>query len=87
MTRRVNEMLRAADTHADSAAWQEFRATLARPKGLSNSETGPRLSEQLQSLFNLIDGPNAAPTSAMTKLHAELEDALGKAETDFKTLQ
>jgi photosystem II stability/assembly factor-like uncharacterized protein len=87
MTRRVNEMLRVADMHADSASWQEFRATLARPKGLSNSETGPRLSEQLQSLFGLIDGPAAAPTFAMTNLLAELDEAFHKAEGDFRKLQ
>jgi photosystem II stability/assembly factor-like uncharacterized protein len=86
MIRRVNEMLRAADQHGAAIQWQKFRATLARPRGLSASETGPRLSEQLQSLFGLIDGPNAAPTSAMVRLLAELEEACARAELDFNGL-
>jgi hypothetical protein len=49
------------------------RPELARPKGLGNAETGPRLAEQLASLFNLMDGANAAPTAAMMSLLAELE--------------
>lgn len=86
MMRGVNQMRRAADSHAGSSQWRDFRGTLARPRGLSNAETGPRLYEQLQSLFGLIDGPNAAPTSPMMHLLAEIESAYSKAEADFKTL-
>lgn len=87
MTRSVNEMIRAADAHPAAAPWRDFRATLARPRGMSNSETGPRLSEQLQSLFGLIDSANAAPTSAMAKLLDELTETFGKAESEFRMLQ
>jgi hypothetical protein len=40
----------------------------------------------LQSLNGLIDGQNAAPTPAMMRLLAELEEAYARAEADFKTL-
>jgi photosystem II stability/assembly factor-like uncharacterized protein len=79
-------MLHEAERHADSPEWREFRDTLARPRGLSTSETGPRLSEQLQSLYNLIDGPNDAPTEAMMNLLGELEAEYGKAGAALKTL-
>lgn len=68
------EMLREADAHPDLPQWRAFRDKLARPRGQSNSETGPRLSEQLQSLYNLIDGPNDAPTRAMADLLAQIEE-------------
>jgi hypothetical protein len=86
MIQRVTEMRRTADEHSAANDWQKLRATLARPRGLSGSETGPRLLEQLQSLSNLIDGPNAAPTPAMMRLLDELEEAYAKAEADFKRL-
>lgn len=73
-------MLREADRHADSPEWRKLRDTLARPRNLSNSETPPRLSEQLQSLYNLIDGPNDGPTHAMIALLTELEG-------EYKTAQ
>ena len=60
---RVSAMMRGVRT----------RPELARPKGLSNAETGPRLAEQLTSLFNLIDNADAAPTAAMMSLLGELE--------------
>ncbi len=87
MIREVGEMIRDADRHEDSADWQKFRATLARPRNLTASETGPRLSEQLQSLSNLIDGPNDAPTPAMMQLLAELEDEARKASADFRRMK
>jgi photosystem II stability/assembly factor-like uncharacterized protein len=87
MIRDAGEMLREADRHEDSPDWQKFRATLARPRNLTGSETGPRLSEQLQSLFNLIDGPNDAPTPAMMQLLGELEDESHKTSEDFRRLK
>jgi photosystem II stability/assembly factor-like uncharacterized protein len=87
MIREVGEMVREADRHEDSKEWQNFRDTLARPRNLSGSETGPRLSEQLQSLSNLIDGPNDAPTPAMMKLLAEMEDEAHQASDDFRRLK
>jgi hypothetical protein len=87
MIREVGEMEREADRHEDSADWQKFRATLARPRNLSASETGPRLSEQLQALFNLIDGPNDAPTPAMMQLLGELEDESHQASAEFRRLK
>ncbi|HEX3744231.1 MAG TPA: hypothetical protein VHW09_09885 [Bryobacteraceae bacterium] len=87
MIREVGQMVRQADEHPDSAEWKAFRATLARPRNLGNSETGPRLSEQLQSLFNLVDGPNDAPTPAMMKLTDELENEYRKATGQLHALQ
>jgi photosystem II stability/assembly factor-like uncharacterized protein len=86
LMRGTAELLREADRHADSADWKALRDTLARPRNLSNSETGPRLSEQLQSLYNLIDGPNDAPTHAMMNLLAQLEQEYAKAGEAAKTL-
>ena len=83
MIREVGQMLQQADRHPDSPEWQAFRATLARPRNLTAAETGPRLSEQLQSLFTLIDGPNDAPTPAMMKLLADLEDECHKTGDAF----
>jgi photosystem II stability/assembly factor-like uncharacterized protein len=65
LVRGVNDMLRNADAG--------LRDKLTRPRGLSNSETGPRLLEQLQALFALVDGPNDSPGSAMSKLLGELQ--------------
>ena len=87
MIRDAGEMIREADRHEDSKDWQTFRATIARPRNLTGSETGPRLSEQLQSLFNLIDSPNDAPTPAMMQLLSELEDESHKASDDFRRLK
>lgn len=86
MIQGTAEMLREADRHADSADWRKFRETLARPRNLSNSETGPRLSEQLQSLYGLIEGPNDAPTHAMIQLLTELEADYKNAQTLRGTL-
>ncbi len=79
-------MLREAERHADSPEWRKFRDTLARPRSLSTSETGPRLSEQLQSLYNLVDGPNDVPTEAMMSLLDELEAEYTKAGEALKAL-
>jgi photosystem II stability/assembly factor-like uncharacterized protein len=79
-------MLRAAAAHPDSPEWTQFRDTLVRPRGLSASETGPRLSEQLQSLYTLIDGPNDAPTHAMMELLAQLQDDYRKAGAALRAL-
>jgi len=87
MIRATREMLQQADRHGDSPDWKSFRATLARPRNLTASETGPRLSEQLQSLFNLIDGPNDAPTPAMMSLLLELEDEYHQASDSFRRLE
>jgi hypothetical protein len=46
---------------------------LSRPGNLTRSETGPRLTENLDALFTLVDGDNAAPTPAMMRYFAELE--------------
>ncbi|HTX39538.1 MAG TPA: hypothetical protein VME43_31180 [Bryobacteraceae bacterium] len=83
----VSGLLREADQHADSAAWRKLRDQLARPRGAPNSEAEPRLSEQLASLYNLVEAPNDAPTPAMTKLLAELQDEYQKAQAESKALQ
>jgi len=87
MIREVGDMVQQADRHGDSPDWQKFRAIVARPRNLTASETGPRLSEQLQSLFNLIDGPNDAPTPAMMKLLAELEDEYRNASDELQRIK
>jgi hypothetical protein len=87
MMRGVVDMLREADKPAGSAEWQTFRENIARPKDLSSSETGLRLSEQLQSLFNLIDGANDAPTQAMLNLLTALQGEYLSAADKFKSLK
>jgi hypothetical protein len=70
-------MLRESDRHADSPDWTRFRTALA----------ASRLSEQLQALFNLIDGANDAPTQAMTKLLGELESGYNRSSAEFQALK
>jgi len=41
----------------------------------------------LPALFNLIDGPNDAPTPAMMHLLGELEGEYRKAAAQFQTLK
>jgi hypothetical protein len=77
MMTATGDMLRESDRHADSAAWTKFHASL----------TASRLSEQLQALFTLIDGPNDAPTPAMTKLLGELESDYNRSSAEFQALK
>jgi hypothetical protein len=76
----------AAAVRRLEAATEQFRARndfvrhiaelmdpLARPQRFNRAETGPRLTENLDTLYNAADGPNAAPTSAMVKFYGELE--------------
>jgi hypothetical protein len=46
---------------------------LARPRDLGRSETGPRLKEQVDALFTMTDGVNAAPTAAQTRYYEQLQ--------------
>jgi len=87
MLRGVAEMQAEADRHPGAEDWRNFRNTLARPRDLSNSETGARLSEQLQSLFNLIDASNEPPTHAMLNLLQELDQEYRTAADAIKKLQ
>lgn len=77
MIRSVGDMLRESDRHSDSAPWTKFRASL----------TGSGMAQQLQSLFTLVDGPNDAPTSAMTKLLDEIETGYDRSVAEFQTLK
>jgi len=87
MLRGVSGMETEAGRHSSSEDWRNFRNTLARPRDLSNSETGPRLSEQLQSLFNLIDASNEPPTHAMLNLLQELDQEYRAAGEAIKKLK
>ena len=73
----AGDMLRESDRHADSPAWTAFHASLA----------ASRLSEQLLALFTLIDGPNDAPTEAMTKLLGEFESGYARSSAEFQKLK
>lgn len=53
---------------------------------LMQKQSNTRLSEQLQSLYNLIDGPNDAPTHGMMELLGELETEYRKAQDTFHSL-
>ena len=77
MIRSVADMLRESDRHSDSASWTKFHASL----------TGSRMAQQLQSLFTLVDGPNDAPTSAMTKLLDEIQSGYDHSVAEFQTLK
>ena len=69
--RRLKEM--SVAVRAAIAKNPALAGKLARPRDLSRSEAGPRLAENLDSLFTLVDGDNAAPTAAMLRYFAELE--------------
>ena len=45
---------------------------LTRPGNTARSETAPRLRENLESLFSMIDSVNAAPTAAQTRYYDQL---------------
>jgi hypothetical protein len=77
MIRATGDMLRESDRHADSPGWTKFHTSLA----------ASRLPEQLQALFTLIDGPNDAPTPAMTKLIGELESDYDRSSGEFQALK
>jgi photosystem II stability/assembly factor-like uncharacterized protein len=77
LMRSTADMQREAARHADSPEWTKFRESLA----------SSRLAEQLQALFNLIDGPNDAPTQAMTKLLGELDATYRQTSAEFTKLK
>ncbi len=87
MIRDVTQMTQQSDQHSDSPEWRAFQATLSRPRTGPGSDGAPRLAEQLPALFNLIDGPNDAPTPAMMHLLGELEADYHKATTEFQALK
>jgi hypothetical protein len=86
MIRRVSSMVRECGKHAGSPEWQALRDTLARPAGLSRAETGPRLAEQMQSLYTMVDSADASPTHAAESLLSELESELAAAGRRFDSL-
>lgn len=51
----------------------EMQGRLGRPPDAARLEVGPRLAENLSSLFFSIDGVNAAPTGAQRNYFAELQ--------------
>jgi hypothetical protein len=65
---RVNAAIRKIDAGTPNA----LRDQLARPQNVGRSETGPRLLENLTSLFTMVDSANAAPTPAMIAYFNEL---------------
>ena len=77
MLRGNADMARESGRHSDSPAWDNFRKSVA--------EAG--LSQQLQSLFTLIDGSNDAPTEAMRKLFEELSADYGRLSQEYRKLQ
>lgn len=87
MISEVGQMVQQADRHSDSPEWRAFQATITRPRSGPGSDGAPGLAEQLTSLFNLIDGPNDAPTPAMLKLLGELLDDYQKASTQFRGMK
>ena len=87
MIREVDEMTQEAHRHAGSAEWEAFLAGMVRPRTGAGSDGAPRLAEQLPALFNLMDGPNDAPTAAMMHLLGELEADYAKATAAFQALK
>jgi len=77
MIRGSGNMLREAARHGDSPTWESFRRSV--------SEAG--LTQQLQSLFTLIDGANDAPTEAMRKLFDELAADYNRLSQEYRKLQ
>lgn len=61
-------------------------AELARPANQGRSETGPRLKEQIDALYTMIDGVNAAPTGAQMRYYEELQAQFKQAISDVAKL-
>ena len=57
----------------ESAGKNELLNQLRRPRGLSRSETPARLQEELEALFAMIDGVDAAPTAAQSTYYRDLK--------------
>jgi hypothetical protein len=55
----------------DEAA-KKLLSQLRRPARAGRSESGPRLGDNLDALFNMVDGADAAPTEAQSRYFAEL---------------
>ena len=77
MMRGNADMARELGRHSDSPAWENFRKSV--------TEAG--LSQQLQSLFTLIDGANDAPTEAMRKLLDELSADYSRLSQEYRKLR
>jgi photosystem II stability/assembly factor-like uncharacterized protein len=74
VTSALSRLSAAGKEHPDQIQTiATLRDPLARPPGAGRSETHPRLLENLQALYALVDGANAAPTSAMRRYFDELE--------------
>jgi hypothetical protein len=64
----TEKMLRGSN---DEAA-KKLMSQLRRPSRAGRSESGPRLGDNLDALFNMVDGADAAPTEAQSRYFAEL---------------
>jgi hypothetical protein len=59
---------------------------LTRPPNLGRSETGPRLKDDLDALFTMIDSADAAPTDAQMNYYGELRSEFQNVMRQVKAL-
>jgi hypothetical protein len=52
---------------------EALMAQITRPFNMGRSRTGPRLRDNLDALFTMIDGANAAPTPAQMHYFEQLQ--------------
>lgn len=84
MLQTVDRLLASTATTAEPGGESDPLDLLRRPPGSSRSATAPRLRDELESLFNMIDSADAAPTSAQVSYYDSLKsryrDALAQVE-------
>lgn len=82
----VAQLARIKDQHPEEVA--KLQAELTRPGSLRSQE-GPKLRENLEALFTMIDGVDAAPTAAQEQYYDQVKatftEEMKKADALLKT--
>ena len=74
------------DANPASPQTAELVNRLARPASVNRSEAPPGLRDNLDALFNMIDGVDAAPTAAQGRYFAELSSQYVQLSAQAKAL-
>ena len=73
------------DASPSSPQIAELIARLARPATANRSEAPPGLRDNLDALFNMIDGVDAAPTAAQSRYFQELSSQYAQLSAQGKS--
>jgi hypothetical protein len=76
MSRKIAEMQSGVATllaKSTNGKLTQASEELARPANVGRSEAAPRLRENLDALFNMVDGIDAAPTAAQVRYYDQLQ--------------